>query len=254
MKHALILLVLVACNRKQVAVQCERSIEGLNLSAGRIVWLGEMHGTMESPKFVGDVVCQGARAASVQLGLEIATAEQMRIDRFLVDGKRDSLLAGPWWRQHDGRSSTAMLALIERIRELRRGGAKVSIVAYDALSLDGRDTAMANFVRAARKPDHLFIGLSGNVHSRRTKWNDMTPLVAQLVAHGLGVKTYDVSASGGTFWGCMSHGDHEPICGEHPMGIDREKGTPWTIGARRDESHDGVYFVGKTTASPPARR
>lgn len=253
MKRGLVLLLLaqVACSKKPVS--CERTIADLDLAKGRVVWFGEMHGTSESPKFVGDVVCQAARTQRVQLGLEIASTEQPRIDKFLANGDRKALTDGSWWKQHDGRSSVAMLELIDRVRQLERAGANISIVAYDVPTADERDTAMADFVRAARKPDEVFVGLSGNIHSRRAKWNELTPMVAHLVAAGLAVKTYDVSANGGTFWACMGEGDGEPVCGEHPMSKDPRHGTPWTIGPRRDDAHDGVYYVGKTMASFPAR-
>lgn len=248
-----LLLLLAACSAGQKPVKCERSIAGLGLEKGRVVWFGEMHGTVESPKFVGDVVCQAARTGRVQLGLEISSQEQSRIDKFIADGNREKLIGGPWWSQHDGRSSVAMAGLIERVRELRKAGAKISIVAYDTPTADDRDKAMADFVRRARRAGEVFVGLSGNIHSRRAKWNELTPMVAHLIASGVAVKTYDVSAAGGTFWACTSEGGGELVCGEHEMSSDPRSGVPWTIGSPRDDAHDGVYYVGRTNASPPAR-
>jgi hypothetical protein len=230
-------------------------IEGLPLAPGRIVWFGELHGTEESPRFVGDVVAQTVAAGHrVQLGLEIATAEQPALDRFAVDGDRAALVAGAFWHGQDGRSSPAMVALIERARTLR---ASVSIVAFDARTQtdDGDpERAMADAVMRARDPGAVFIGLSGNIHSRRTRWNDITPLVAHLVAAALPVTTYNVVSSGGTFWGCVSKGPEEPVCGEHRNFAHRDAGPAWTLGPPRDDSHDGVYFVGATKASPPLSR
>ncbi|HSD88743.1 MAG TPA: hypothetical protein VLB44_14545 [Kofleriaceae bacterium] len=231
-------------------------IEGLPLlEPGHIVWFGEMHGTEESPRFVGDVVEQAAAAAAtsrhrVQLGLEIAADEQAAIDRYLGDGDRRALIEGPFWHGQDGRSTPAMVALIERVRTLR---ATVSIVAFDARADGDPDRAMADAVMRARDPEALFIGLSGNIHSRRTRWNDITPLVAHLVAAGLPVTTYNVVSAGGTFWGCVSRGPGEPVCGEHRNFADRDASPAWTLGPARDDSHDGVYFVGVTKASPPLR-
>jgi len=51
----------------------------------------------------------------------------------------------------------------------------------------------------------------------------------------------------------MGTPDHEPVCGVHPNSDDGGNGAVWTIGPRRDPAHDGVYFVGKTRVSPPAR-
>jgi hypothetical protein len=76
--------------------------------------------------------------------------------------------------------------------------------------------------------------------------------VANLVAMKLPVTTYNVSPSGGEMWACIGTPDHEPECGAHPIGGEAG-GEPWTLGPARDPAHDGVYFVGKTTAAPPAK-
>ena len=125
----------------------------------------------------------------------------------------------------------------------------------------GHDAGSANgniLDETAMRSDVIVVGANtstgaGNIHSRKQKWNEVTPLVMHLVGAKLPVKTHDVSAAGGTFWACMAVGDGEPTCGENPMSADPKSGTPWTLGPPRDESHDGVYYVGKTTAAFPAR-
>ena len=238
---------------------CARPIAGLDahLAPGAMLWFGEMHGTNESPRFVGDVACHAAREGRVQLGLELPTTEQPAIDRYLASSggpaDRRALLAGAFWRQHDGRSSTAMAALIEHVRALRAAGAPIAIVAFDAEGAD-RDASMADFVARARDPRAIWIALSGNVHSRRTRgvpWDPaFVPTVAHLVERGLPVTSFDVAASGGTFWGCLGPDPEHTVCGEHPM--HGEPGTPWTLGPPRDASHAGTYHVGTTTAAYPA--
>ena len=193
---------------------CARPVAGLDgqLKAGAILWFGEVHGTEESPRFVGDVACRAAAAGHVQVGLEIAGDEQARIDRYLRSAgspaDRAALLDGPFWHQHDGRSSTGMAALLERLRVLRAAGAAIYVVAYDVPEADDRDTAMAEVIARRRDPSAVFVGLSGNIHSRRTKgtpWNpELVPMVAQLVARGLPLTTYDVEWNGGAFWACTT--------------------------------------------------
>jgi hypothetical protein len=138
---------------------------------------------------------------------------------------------------------------------LRAAGAPIDIVLYDDPK-QGRDEAMAKLVIKLRDPKAIFVALSGNVHSRRkkgTRWDpELVPTVAHLVAAKLPVTTFNVSAAGGTMWACMSGPDEEPQCGEHPND-DRGPGTPWTLGPPTDDAHDGVYFVGATKASFPAR-
>jgi hypothetical protein len=149
-----------------------------------------------------------------------------------------------------------MVALVERVRALRAAGAKIDIVLYDD-PIENRDEAMAARVIALRDAKAIFVALSGNVHSRRTKgtpWDpSLVPTVARLLAANLPVTTFDVSAAGGTMWACLSTPDHVPDCGEHPNS-NGGPGTPWTLGPPRDDAHDGVYYVGPTHASYPAKQ
>ncbi len=248
-----IVVAAVGCRPGKPKLDCKRPVQ-ITAEAGSVWWFGEMHGTVESPAFIGDVACAVAQAGQhVQVGLEIWNTEQRAIDRFLENGERDALLAGPFWTAHDGRSSTAMVDLLDRVRWLRRAGARVDVIAYDVTNKPDRDEAMAIKVLASRDAYGVFIGLSGNIHSRRTKWNETTPLVSHLVDAKLPVRTHDVSASGGSMWACMATGDSEPVCGEHPMNKDVAAGTPWTLGPPKDASHDGVYYVGATKAAFPAK-
>jgi hypothetical protein len=82
------------------------------------------------------------------------------------------------------------------------------------------------------------VGLSGNVHSRKKPFEDITPCVMHLVEAGLEVTTYTLVATGGSLWACM------PECGLHKM----------PPGGDDDGAHDGVVMLGDSTAAYPARR
>ena len=97
---------------------------------------------------------------------------------------------------------------------------------------------MAEAVLAARDPNAIFVGLSGNVHSRKKPFEDITPCVMHLVDAGLMVTTYSLVATGGHLWACM------PECGLHVM----------PPGGDDDGAHDGVVTLGESTAAYPARR
>ena len=260
----LLAIALVACGGKQTVKPhaCDTPVGGLDahLKAGAILWFGEMHGTEESPRFVGDVACAAAKVARVQVGLEIWHDEQPRFDAYLASkgtaADRDALIGGRFWQQADGRSSQAVVALVERVRVLRNAGAKIDFVLFDD-PIANRDEAMAKLVMKLRDDKAIFVALSGNVHSRKkkgTEWDpNLVPTVAHLVEAKLPVTTFNVSSRGGTMWACMSTPDHEPVCGEHPN-ADNGPGTPWTLGPPREDAHDGVYFVGETKASYPAKQ
>jgi hypothetical protein len=80
------------------------------LRPGNILLLGEIHGTVESPMFMLDMVCHAARSdLAVIVGLELPLAEQVRVDAFLdsqdSESDRTALLAGSSWQAsyQDGR-------------------------------------------------------------------------------------------------------------------------------------------------------
>lgn len=191
----------------------------LDVAPGHVLWFGEMHGTWEAPRFVGQILA--ALDGPLQLGLEMPPTAIASLE-------------DAWWSFHDGRSSEAMVELIEHARRL-----DVALVGYDGDG-DGdgdRDRAMANAVMAARDPNAIFVGLSGNIHSRKKPFEDITPCVMHLVEAGLAVSTYKLTATGGALWACM------PECGLHTMPA-----------ADDDGAHDGVVMIGETTAAYPARR
>jgi hypothetical protein len=194
----------------------------LDVAPGHILWFGEMHGTWEAPRFVGQIL--SALDGPLQLGLEMPPAAVASLD-------------DDWWTFHDGRSSEAIAELIHHARALG-----VALIGYDVDSGDrdrDRDRSMAAAVLAARDPNAIVVGLSGNVHSRKKPFEDITPCVMHLVDAGLTVTTYSLVASGGSLWACM------PECGLHgmPPGGDDDDG-----------AHDGVVMLGESTAAYPARR
>jgi hypothetical protein len=144
----------------------------------RFVLVGEMHGTAETPQAFLDLVC-AARAARRPLlvGLERPSAEQRSIDAFLAAGDHnhavDALLGERDWGVFDGRSSKAMLALLENLRLLRLRGDIRGVVAFDDRHLGEtpaqRDQRMAAYLTAAADgvPGSLVIVLTGNLHASR---------------------------------------------------------------------------------------
>ena len=160
-----------------------RPIEGIQplLNPGRVLLLGELHGTVESPAFALDVACHAARAGLPAIvGLELATGEQARVDAFLdspgSEEDRAALLAGPPWQSsyQDGRASHAMFNLIDGVRRLRLEKLPVRVVMFDAPTAGGgqqRDRNMARNLAEviAGEPRAMTIVLTGNRHSRTTK-------------------------------------------------------------------------------------
>jgi uncharacterized protein (TIGR03067 family) len=245
-------------------------IEGLDplMRPGRILLLGEIHGTEESPAFALDVACHAARAKlPVIIGLELSPAEQERVDTFLdsmgTEADRNALLAGGTWQRsyQDGRNSRAMAELIDGARRLRSEGFNLRVALFDASGSGGgqqRDRRMgANLAAVATAaPEAMLIVLTGNQHSRVTRGtprNSSYEPMGHVLANGTSherVVALNVAHGPGSAWICA------PDCGTQRLG-GRQGELRWTIEideATRPAGHQGWYHVGGITASPPAGR
>lgn len=246
-------------------------LAGLMRPGGAVVLLGEVHGTEQSPAFVGDVLCAAARERiPVALGLEIQPAEQARIDRYLDSrgGAEDRarLLAGPFWRPSllDGRTSEAMLRLIERARALRAAGSAVRILAFapDLPEPGARDRAMAGIVAAAarERPGDLLVAVAGNVHTRLTRGTSFDSTFVPMGYHlardlaGRRLVSLRMSHDGGGAWTCRPAEDDENkiVCGPNPLGP-QPGAAAWSVSLDAEPGGpvSGHYGVGAITPSPP---
>lgn len=232
------------------------------LQPGAHIILGEMHGTQQIPRFVGDVACAAANLGAVRVGLEIPVEEQQRIDSFIAskgdDGARKALTLGSrFWSEpfQDGRRSQAVAALLESLRQLHQRGADLRVLAYDAGGAD-RDSSMAKQLLSAfaAEPTARFVVLSGNLHARKTagQWKQRF-MAAQLVEHGVKLTTLDAHYGMGSAWICG--GPKPDNCG--PGVIGSSTVTPATafsivVGASKDGAYDGHFEIGTPSFAPPA--
>lgn len=252
-----------------VAAEPCRPIDGVRplLQPGRVLLLGEIHGTVESPAFALDVACHAARAdLPVVVGIELSTGEQARVDAFLAspgtEEDRSALLAGSQWQAgyQDGRASRAMFGLIDGLRRLRREDRDVRVAMFDVPAVRGgqqRDRDMARNLAAvvAASPRSMVIVLTGNNHSRITKGTPRNSTYEPM-GYVLGGETsfdnliaLNAAHGGGSAWICA------PECGVRDL-AGRHGEAAWTIEideATRPAGHSGWYHVGTITASPPAR-
>ena len=256
------------CTSVGYAAECAPigGIEGV-LRPGLVLVLGELHGTNESPAFARDVACHGVAAGlQVIVGVEILTGERERIDTFLdsegTPADRKAVLAGAQWQggYQDGRTSYAMLELLEGLRRLHAETSKIRVVPFDTGNAGGgqaRDRGMGRTMAKAVEgaPEAVAIVLTGNMHSRHTRGRarnaDYEPM-AWVMKQSIGDRellSLDVAHGGGSAWICT------PECGITDLGGHR--GDPrWTIDIddeTRTAGHHGLYHVGSITASPPAR-
>lgn len=231
------------------------------LAPGLAVLVGELHGTAQSPEFVSALACNALGAGfPVTVALEMPPDEATRVDAFLASDGSDAasaaLVAGPFWAPSvaDGRSSVAMVGLLDDVRVAGAAGLPIDVTLLDAGG-DDRDAAMAARVAeaVAANPDGIVIALTGNAHTRVTPDPAFpsTPM-GQHVTDTLGagrVVALDVTYSGGTAWVCTD------VCGETTFEGSGPPDPAFTLSLHLDDASSGFhgeYSVGPITASPPA--
>lgn len=239
-----------------------------------LLLLGEVHGTKEIPRRVGEIVAAACRAGPVVLALELPPGRTPSLQAFLRGAggaaARRQLVADPWWRDpfQDGRRSAAMVDLLETVRALRAGGCHVSVVPIDtddvhASAEDRESTLTANALAARRgHPDAAMIVYAGNLHTGRApapllpafQW-----MATRLARAGLRFVTLDARWEEGTLWACR--GATVELCKVWFLSAARPTGgvpgraspprAPFALEPSGD-GFDGWYAVGSLSASPPA--
>lgn len=234
----------------------------LAMADRRAFIFGELHGTTQTPALFGDLVCQAAARAPVIVGLEMPESSQAALNAWLASNggaaARASLLADSFWRMADGRSSEAMLALLERLRGMRAAGRRLSLLAFvptvaDAATQTPYERAMAaNWQRAlAGAPRARLFVLVGSIHARTAHYRDFDPAAMHL-PRAISL-TFGPLSVGGSAYNCQQDG-----CGPHPNGPVAEHMPPRGLiptpaAGRPTMAYDYLYSPGiPVTPSPPA--
>jgi hypothetical protein len=150
-----------------------------------------------------------------------------------------------------------MLRMLDRVRALRAGGADLKVLAIDGdMPSARRDAFMANKLRTelADGAGRQVVALIGGLHAVRSKGSRFNPQYESAI-YLLADKrplALTVGTSGGTAWVCQ--GSAPASCHATAWDINRvtpAPATPFSL-APPSPQFDGVFFVGPTTASPPA--
>lgn len=259
----------------------------------RFVVFGELHGTEQAPRFVGQVACalalSGKRVlVAVEHGANLAPAWQAAWD--LPPGRFDAALAAEGWAgRNDGIGSKAYFDMLVRLHLLKARGHSVAITPFagftDKAQFDrfsgipgqgGYEAAMAeNIAAAAKAGDYdVVLVLVGNLHARKTSVVrgavSFEPMAMQL-ARQAKVVTLDMRYGPGTSWICQLKpgvapgpgkriGPDDMACGNLPTaGYPGFRGAPriaLEAGATAEAPapYDGVFWLGPVTGSAPILR
>jgi hypothetical protein len=210
------------------------------IERGQDLYLGELHGTVETPALVRCLVIAALERKGETL---IVSLEQ---DPNARDLQSDA------WRGQDGRGSAAMWELTDFLLEQEKLGRltlhqhvpTVFDNPYDPAAYERR---MGSPLRELARRG-LLIVLSGNAHSRKEPLPMPSPYDPAGMYAGSDLIHVDIeSASGGAAWNCMAGG-----CGVHELAGN----TPFNHASNmlmdgKGFGHDFVYLLPQFTASPP---
>ncbi len=219
--------------------------------------IGEMHGTNETPAAFGDLVCSARETKRTMIaGLEFR--DQQALDRFMDSKSHETsvkaLLSTDEWKGADGRATSAMLVLLERLRSLKAEGLLWRVIAFSAsgesAARDEEAMSSALLRASAGNPDALLIVLSGNVHASKQELAEVGSyrLMGSFLPPAQTVSLV-VTDRGGEAWNC-----HDGSCGPHTLASSRGANRGITL-ISPHAGYDGVLSTGLTaTASKPANR
>jgi len=228
------------------------------------VFIGELHGSNETPAAFHDLVCDAvAQGKHVTVALERPASEQAALDNVLtakdLAAARESLLQLPGWKEVlDGRASEAMLRLLVSLRELHQLHPDLKVVAFDApytgTAPGARDEALGHALLSLRptKPNDLVLILTGNLHAMQASKRGYN--LAAMYLPPKEILSLEVTDRGGESWSEDTTGG----CGPWKGGVgDKDAKKPYGIFLDPSLAPfgkvDGVLSLGvPLTASAPA--
>lgn len=230
----------------------------------RFVVVGEIHGTTEAPAAFAQLICAAAEQGPVTVALELPNLMQPQLDAFLAAADDASAAATlhdtPFWvrdpQRQDGRSSVAMLDMMQSVRRLKASGADVALRAF-VPSGSRPPTFDQNYYEldmaaelariAAQRSDSRVLVLVGNIHARKSLIDrlDLLPATAHLPRKE--TIALNVAQQGGQSWSCQADG-----CRAHDFVARYDAEARGVIlGPVSDGAFDGVLAIGPWTASLP---
>ena len=249
--------------------------ELLDRAEGHVIFLGEMHGTNESPEALQQLACAALeRGEAVRIGLEANWPQGAPLNEALREPFDEGAVfqAAPiMWTTPDGRGSGAILELLKHVAAWRADGLDVSVFAFDAVqeewtatenSFSPRDAAMARHVdRQTEGFEGVVLVLAGGFHAQKALFDyadgTFTPMASLIRARpALSLKMLH---SGGEAWvnAAIEEDDGSIVESVGPLSMSRN-GNPegpqraFTLKSLPPQDFDGVYFTGPITASAPA--
>ncbi|HIE1099893.1 MULTISPECIES: hypothetical protein [Stenotrophomonas] len=230
--------------------QCT-SIRGAEmLTASRVVVVGDLNGTNESPAVFHDLACafaSGQGKESRFIGLELPETFDAYFEK--PSESLEAMLEDEFWsKMGDGRHSAAMRAMVARFMKMRLVlSGQVKLIALERRPIDAAG-AQKLVDLMSEAGDSRALVLIGNAHARKTRMRQqrVDPFALVLQKAGMEVLTLDALAGSGSWWTCLSG------CAARPV-FPQPRGTEVKIVVDRcsspDCAYDGYYYVPRLTVS-----
>lgn len=194
------------------------------------VVFGELHGTVETPRLIGDIACAlTAKRQRILVAVELSSTQNAGLQRAWA-GPHQGFAARvvrempEWATRNDGVTSMAMLTLLTRLHALHAAGRAVDIVAFNGIRHDEQaarlsalpgaephEAAQAENIRtaAANGRYNKVLVLVGNAHARKQPITGRgvayRPMAMQLAAPA-SITSLFIGTGGGMSWGCQMSG------------------------------------------------
>jgi len=230
----------------------------------RVIMIGELHGTEQAPHAVAEIACAAAERGPVVVALELQHTLQPNLDAFIAAPDQASAFAtladsSLFIRaRQDGRTSEALLALLDRVRDLKAAGRDISLHLFQPSMSGGAgldqawyELNMGQLISMARqkRPEARVIGLAGNIHARKTPMDRYPDIGVPAAGHLPSRETLSlkIAQQGGFAWNCG-----QDACGINPSAASYDADARGIIlTPLEDGAYDGVLALGPWTASSP---
>ena len=237
-------------------------------NTSHILLFGEVHGTNEVPAFIGQLIDAEAGKHPIVLALERTDDEAAAMDAFLAskgtDTDKAALTAIRGWSGAftDGRSSQAVLDLLDHVRKLRQSGADIRVLLTETMPKDlsvlkepssaqrYAEHAMSESIRgAATRKGTRVIALLGSYHLRVSSEGPFGPSIAGQL-HDLAPTVVFVDGNGAA-WNCVND-----KCGPHPVTLGSQTPLSGNEKSRQALGDTAIVVLGfpSMTASAPASK
>lgn len=235
---------------------------------GKLILMGEVHGTAETPAAFDAAVCNALeRGHAVSVGLELGP-DQVEPLAAISPRMAASLQSRSCWIPRSGRAPSRTAArvwpcsVIEQLRLAKQRSPNLNVFVLEegvaagaAFGMTG-DERMAARVRAERRrrPEAIVLTLTGNVHNRLQAMPPMPdgrrlPTPMGVLLSDLSPVSVLVATTSGTAWVCTPECGVTawPAPGTAPVG---------SLPAYREQpqaaAYTGEWWLGPSTASVPA--